>query len=193
MNRMKMLWKRVWRGVIKAALGEGSGSAAYLGRTFAAGFFAGMLVPPGQTPIVLALWIVFDKWLGYRFNLIAACLLTLISNPTTTPMWYYLYYLTGQAMLGGRTMEFGAFVKRLKPLMASFSFDNIWESLALLAKGIGYPIMMGSLVWHVVMAFVGYFLGVWIYGRIQAVRKMRKAHRTHHLAANGTKKSEGEG
>lgn len=159
---------------------EGS-SSAYLGRTFAVGFFGGMLVPMGQSLVCLALWLVIDRLMKLRFNPVLACLLTLISNPLTTPFWFYLFYLTGTAMLGSSALGFDEFSVRLAPLLKNLdNIDSIWESVVLLMKGIGLPILLGSVPWHFMMAFVGYFVGAWLFWRIRkrfekklALRKLR--------------------
>lgn len=161
------------RHIIRSVGLTGEG-AAYFGRTFAAGWFAGMLVPPGQTPIVFVLWMIFDRGLHLRFSLVAACILTLISNPLTTPFWYYIYYLTGQEMLGESTMEFAAFVEGIKPLLSDLSRDGVLESLSMLMKGLGYPVLVGSLVWHALMVFVGYGTGVLVYRALLRRRKKKK-------------------
>jgi|GEM_PF-4819482 len=174
-SELKRSWRRIIFGIVRTIhSGEHSNNPAYLGRTFAVGFFGGMFVPYGQSLICIAIWLVVDRIMHYRFNVVLSCLATLISNPLTTPFWFYLFYLTGQELLGGHAMAFSDFTYKLGPILSGTSEGGFVAGLTLLMKGIGIPILIGSLPWHLIMIPVGYFFGVWVYREFHKLLAYRR-------------------
>jgi uncharacterized protein (DUF2062 family) len=177
LNVIRKSIRRVFRYIIRSFKFRENRNPAYLGRSFAVGFFSGMWVLWGQSGIALALWVVIDRLMHFRFNAVIACLTTLITNPLTTPFWFYLYYLTGQLMLGESAIEFSAFTSELKPVLSTLDVDSIINSIKLLIKGIGWPIAIGSIPWYFIMAAVGYFIGARISVHLRRRQLKKKKHR----------------
>jgi uncharacterized protein (DUF2062 family) len=172
LKKIKRLLRRIYKYIVRSFKDRKNRNPSYMGRTFAVGFFGAMWVLWGQSGIVLALWLVIDRLLRFRFNLVIGCLATLITNPLTTPFWFYIYYLTGQWMLDNSAIRFSAFARELKPLLSTLDMDGIVNSIKMLVKGIGWPILIGSIPWYAIMCSVGYLLGVRI-----AIALRRRQHR----------------
>jgi uncharacterized protein (DUF2062 family) len=150
----------------------------YLGRTFAVGFCVGAFFLYGQTLLCIAVWLVMDRWLKRRFSVLIASLLTFISNPLTTPFILYLYYMTGQALLGNPAVPFSSFLIQAKIILTSIDTSNLSEVLRLLGIKFGCPIALGSLPWHIIMAFIGYNAGIRAYWKLHKILEKKKQLKT---------------
>ena len=174
---VKQTQKRIMRASLRALFKEEKRPSSYLGLTFAVGFSAGMFIFYAQSLLCVLIWLILDRWLKIRFNVIIASLLTFISNPLTTPFILYVYYLTGQAMLGDSVISMTAFWSYAKAFLVDTDGVSLWDGFKLLLMGIGRPIALGSLPWHVIMAFVGYYTGVrfhwWLHKLIDKKRLLR--------------------
>ena len=177
-KNLKLTLRRITFLAARNLFTKENSSPAYLGRTFAIGFSAGMFIIYGQSLLCLAIWLVMDRWLKLRFNLLIASLLTFISNPLTTPFILYLYYLTGQAILGDSIVSLPSFLVQARILLANIGRGNLWHGFKLVAVGIGWPIMLGSLPWHVFMGFLGYGVGVRTHWKLHAIMKKKKYRKT---------------
>ena len=173
----KRVTKRIAFFTARSLFAKEKRTPAYLGRTFAVGFTAGMFIFYGQSLLCLAIWLIMDRWLKFRFSVLIASLLTFISNPLTTPFILYMYYLTGQAMLGDSVVSFASFLTQAKILLMNLERGNLWEGFRLVAVGIGWPIALGSLPWHVVMGFLGYGVGVRTHWRLHKIIEEKKKYR----------------
>jgi uncharacterized protein (DUF2062 family) len=186
----KRTLKRIAFFAARSLLSKETRSPAYLGRTFAVGFCAGMFMIYGQSLLCLAIWLVMDRWLKLRFSVLIASLLTFISNPLTTPFILYLYYLTGQAMLGDSVVSLRYFLVQTRILLTNIDRGNLWEGLKLVTVGIGWPIALGSLPWHVIMTFVGYKTGVRVHWRLNQVMERKKISQTERKAGGNRRVTE---
>jgi uncharacterized protein (DUF2062 family) len=170
----KKILRRVTFLAARRLLAKKNSSPSYLGRTFAVGLCAGMFIIYVQSLQCLAVWLVMDRWLKLRFNVLIASLLTFISNPVTTPFILYLYYLTGQAILGDSVVSLSSFLTQARILLFNIDRGNMMQGLKLVAMGIGWPIMLGSLPWHILMAFLGYGIGVRVHWRLYDIMTKKK-------------------
>ncbi|MDR2098611.1 MAG: DUF2062 domain-containing protein [Rickettsiales bacterium] len=181
LKKINKIIRRIFRYIVRSFKDKENRNPAYLGRSFAVGFFSGMWVLWGQTGIAIAIWFLAGRTRRFRFNVVLACLTTLITNPLTTPAWFYLYYLTGQAMLGGKAIEFANFAQQLKPLLETLDLDSIVNSIKLLAKGIGRPIMIGSIPWYPIIGAIGYYIGARVSVHLRRKRLHKRKHRIRRL------------
>ena len=170
----KRVMKRIAFFTARSLFAKEKRTPAYLGRTFAVGFCAGMFIFYGQSLLCLVIWLIMDRCLKLRFSVLTASLLTFISNPVTTPFILYVYYLTGQVMLGDKVVSFRSFITQARILLMNLERGNLWEGFKLVIMGIGWPITLGSLPWHVIMAFVGYGVGVRVYWRLHKIIEKKK-------------------
>ena len=177
-DSVKSFIRKLYRYILKTFRDKRNKSPAYMGRTFCVGFIAGINPFWGQSLICFIVWSIVDKVFNFRFNLIIACLLTFISNPITTPIMFYIFYITGQFILGETSIPFATFVNEIKTLLIDdFSADHLIETLTLLLKGIGKPILIGNIPWSIVVGIIGYYLGYRISIKLRKKRNKKKKHR----------------
>ncbi|MDR1477238.1 MAG: DUF2062 domain-containing protein, partial [Rickettsiales bacterium] len=175
--------RKIFRHVVRSFRDRDNRSPAYLGRSFSVGFFSGMWVGLGQSVIAIAIWLLIGRTRRFRFSVVIACLTTLLTNPLTTPFWFYLYYITGQVMLGKGSLPFAKFSEKLAPLLQTLDVESLLESLKLLARGIGWPILIGSGPWYFIMAAVGYWLGARIAIYLRRRQHAKKKRRIRRMIA----------
>ena len=109
---------------------------------------------------VLLTWTVATRLLKWEFALIPALAFIWITNIFTIIPTYYVYYVTGQAMLGhwSDIAGYGAFAALFAstaPANAGF-FEAIWAWIQTLLTYWGLPIVLGSIPWTILMAWLGY-------------------------------------
>ena len=121
---------------------------SYLARSNAIGMGLAFAPFPGQVPVVLALWVLLRRS-KYRFSLAISIAWTFISNVFTNLPLFYLYYLTGAYL---RQDETAFSYAELKELFANSIFQA--------AGQIGVNILYGSLLYMLIFAALGYYLGI---------------------------------
>ncbi len=159
----------------------------------ARGVFYGVLI--GLTPTVgVQMGIVFAFWLLLRsirrdldFNLIAAVAWTWISNALTLPPLYYVFFVTGQVLLGrwDDLAGYDAFaVKLAAALPADASWlDAIWVYTVNLFQNFGEPMFMGCIPWAAAGSWIAYKWSLGLVTRFQALRS-RDARRRRQRRAS---------
>ena len=149
----------------------------YTARGVAVGTFWALTPTVGvQMAVVLVHWWISRKWLGRDFSVVNAMAWTWITNVFTLLPFYYLFYVTGQFMMGSDDVTgYSGFVK-------------LWDATASSDGGEGTPISeliqtWGALLlkdWFAAMAIgsIPYaFIGGWLAWRwaLAAVRAYRGA------------------
>ncbi len=165
----------------------------------ARGVFYGVLV--GLTPTIgVQMGIVFAIWLALRsirrdlgFNLIAAIAWTWISNALTLPPLYYVFFITGQVLLGrwDDLAGYDTFAAKLAgalPADASW-LDAIWVYTVNLFQTFGEPMFMGCIPWAVAGSWIAYKWSLRLVTRFQSLRD-RGARRRQQRAAAGRREAE---
>ncbi len=109
---------------------------------------------------VLLTWTVATRLLKWEFALIPALAFIWVTNIFTIIPTYYVYYVTGQAMLGHWSdiagyEAFAALFASTAPADAGF-FEAIWAWIQTLLTYWGLPIVLGSIPWTILMAWLGY-------------------------------------
>ncbi len=131
---------------------------------------------------VLLSWTVGSRIIGWHFALIPALAFTWVTNILTIVPVYYVYYITGQLLLGHWSDiagydAFAALFASTAPADASF-FEAIWAWFQTLLTYWGVPIVLGSIPWTILIAWAG-FRGslrvVQAYRRRRAERMARRA------------------
>lgn len=137
-----------------------------------------------QMGFVVLNWIVANR-LGWNFALIPALAFTWVTNILTIVPTYYVYYVTGQAMLGHWSDvagydAFAALFASTAPPDAGF-FESIWAWIQTLLTYWGLPIVLGSVPWTILIGWAGYRLSlnfIRAYRRSRAERMARRARET---------------
>lgn len=139
---------------------------------------------------VLLTWTIATRLLKWDFALIPALAFIWVTNIFTIIPTYYVYYVTGQAMLGHWSgiagyEAFAALFASTAPADAGF-FEAIWAWIQTLLTYWGVPIVLGSIPWTILMAWLGYRVSLKL---IQAYRR-RRAER---MARPGAARPQDEG
>jgi uncharacterized protein (DUF2062 family) len=147
----------------------------------ARGIFVGLLV--ALTPTVgIQMAIVAGIWAVVRlvrpawdFNVVVGMLWTWLTNIFTVPPIYYVFLITGEAMLGrwGEAGGYAVFSERMVELLqtdATF-LESLWVHAAGIFDAWGVPMLLGSLPWAIVGAFLGYWWSLRLIRRFRARRR----------------------
>ena len=125
-----------------------------------------------QMVIVAGVWamvrVLHPSW---GFNVVIGMIWTWLTNVFTAPPIYYVFFITGEGMLGrwGETGGYAIFQQRLvKLLQTDVTF---LESLLIYVVGIfeawGMPMMIGCVPWSIGGAFLGYWWSLRLIHRFQ--------------------------
>lgn len=136
----------------------------------ARGLAVGMLVAltptfGAQIAIVMAIWTVLKVVRpAWDFNAVVASAWTFTTNVITVPPAYFIFYLTGQAMMG-RWEETGSYADFSQRLNDGLAADAGWlKSLYLytvnLFDAFGVPMFVGSIPYSILGGVLGYKLGL---------------------------------
>lgn len=154
----------------------------YIALTVCIGVIAGIAPIIGQAYICVLAWTIL-RFFKIRFNLIASCALTFISNPLTTPFLYYLFYMTGQMLLGENMIPFSSFVSQLNATFKDgYSFEMLTETLSNLLHGIAKPMLLGYIPWGIIGGIVGYFLGYQVAAKLHLRMQKRELLRSRFIS-----------
>ena len=142
-----------------------------------------------QMGLCFLTWLFTVRVLRWHFNIVIAMAWTWTTNVLTMVPAYYLFYQTGQLMLGrfGGMTGYGEFVALWDKNMASVD-GGFWQSLSdsalLLLQDGGLPMVIGCLPWAALGAWAGYVWTLRFATRYQQARHRRhEARRARREAA----------
>jgi uncharacterized protein (DUF2062 family) len=133
-----------------------------------------------QMPLVFAHWFLSRRLFGWDFSLINGLAWTWLSNVFTLLPIYYLFFLTGQVMLG-RMDDLTGYEGFLK-LMGGASDVSLgdWESMRgwfeVIIEGWGVSMLVGCVPWTIFSGWVAYIWSLAFVRNYRAKRLGRKAH-----------------
>jgi uncharacterized protein (DUF2062 family) len=154
-------------------------TAAYSARGTAVGLAWAFTPTVGiQMPLVLITWLIARRFLRWDFSLILGLAWTWTTNVFTALPCYYLFYITGRAMLG-RWDEVSGYARFLDLWHSFFRDDQTLEQQVatmfdVLVKDWGIAMWVGCLPWSALVAFLGYR---WSLKFIHAYRHAREHRR----------------
>jgi len=124
---------------------------------------------------VLLTWTISTRLLNWHFALLPALAFIWVTNIFTIVPTYYVYYVTGQAMLGHWSeiagyKAFAALFASTAPPDAGF-FEAVWAWVQTLLTYWGVPIVLGSIPWTILMGWLGYRVSLKL---IRAYRERRQ-------------------
>lgn len=162
----RQYFRRVLRPISRLEL-----SPTHVANTMCVGLGVGLIAPPGvQLAVVGVIWGV-GRFVGLRFNLAVACVLTLITNPFTFVPIYTMYFGVGCWMT---TCGAGNF--QVESLLQTFQDEG---TMAVLRQS-GYfmlLILLGGLPFSVSGGIFGYYFGRTVGRRLQHRRETRVERR----------------
>ncbi len=113
-----------------------------------------------QMFMIAGTWLFLTKVVKWEFSLLAGLGWTWTSNVFTMIPLYYLFYITGQIMLGnfGDISGFGEFSQLVKDISNNGDL-TFWEKTSMwmvnLFKGWGVPMFLGSVPWAILSSWLG--------------------------------------
>jgi len=138
-----------------------------------------------QMLLVFVYWIAARRFFKWDFSLILAMAWTWTTNVVTLVPCYYLFYMTGQIMLGrfDDLSGYGEFVRFFDSQdVDDFAMDHlesIWAHTVMLFEGWALPLVIGCLPWAAIGAWAGY---VWSLRFIKGHRANKRKRRAARLA-----------
>lgn len=137
-----------------------------------------------QMAAVLLTWLVLEKWLKWEFSLVNGLAWTWTTNIVTIIPTYYVFYVTGQFMLGRFDDISGYDSFRQLFDTADIADASFWDKLMswmhTLISGWGLPILVGSIPWTILGGWLAYAVSLRFmreYQRRRAERMQRARDR----------------
>lgn len=158
-------------------------SADFTARGVFYGVLIGLTPTVGvQMPIILGIWFLLRSFnRAWDFNLVIAAAWTWCSNALTLPPLYYLFFVTGQVMLGrwDDLAGYDAFTSRLAATMAADAswLEALWVYTYSLFNNFGVPMFMGCIPWAVLGSWIAYRWSFGVINKFHEIRLHRRAAR----------------
>ncbi|MBL8659591.1 MAG: DUF2062 domain-containing protein [Rhodospirillales bacterium] len=131
-----------------------------------------------QMYLVLMTWLVARRSSRFDFSLLIAAAWTWVTNIFTMGPTYYVFYLTGKLMTGQLSAARGYqhFVDKFQAVLAQHEgfIDKLYASVAMIAHDQGVPMLIGSVPWAIVSAWLGYHLTLRYVHRRRRARSARR-------------------
>lgn len=132
-----------------------------------------------QMPLVLVIWLAVRRLRpAWNFNLLVAMAWTWVTNVLTIPPLYYLYVVTGRALLGwwDRIKGFETFESRLSETLSpqAGGLETVWVYTVNFIEKFGLPVFVGSIPWTILGSWLGYTWSLALIRRIRARRRHRR-------------------
>lgn len=156
----------------------------------ARGVFFGLLVALSPTtgiqmPMIFVIWLLVRKFRSsWNFNLLVALAWTWVTNVLTIPPLYYLYVVTGRALLGwlDRIKSFETFESRLSETLSPDAgwLEALWVYTVNFIDKFGLPVFVGSIPWTIMGSWLGYKWSLALIRRVRARRRRMEVSDAHH-------------
>ena len=129
-----------------------------------------------QMAIVLLTWLITRRLLRWDFNVIVGFAWTWISNPLTFIPIYYVFYVTGQFLLGrwDNLLGYDSFLVRSQELQDAAFFEAIRICFSTIVWGWGSAMVVGCIPYAALGGFFGYRWGLQFTVRYRAARELRR-------------------
>jgi len=134
-----------------------------------------------QMGLCFLTWLFTVRVLRWDFNIVIAMAWTWTTNLLTMLPAYYLFFLTGQIMLGrvGGMTGYGEFLALWDKNVPGAEALGFWQWLGeyavILFHGWGLPMLIGCLPWSALGGWAGYVWTLRFVTRYQAARQRRRA------------------
>lgn len=138
-----------------------------------------------QMGLCLVTWLVARRFFKWDFSLLVSCAWTWATNVVTMLPCYYVFYVTGQLILGrfGDLSGYHDFLALWQSNVGDDEFvDFDWlQYVEQLLVGWGLPLLVGSIPWAVLGSWAGYVWSLrFIRGHREARQRRRLARRRDH-------------
>ncbi len=137
--------------------------------------------PVGQMGLAFGVWIIARRLFNWDFSLIQGLAWTWVTNVFTAAPCYYLFFLTGQILLG-RWHDLSGYDSFVSAFSGLFSGEaGFLQSLYNLARVVvldwGLAMYLGAIPWAALAGWLGYRLGLRFVIAYRAARARRWARR----------------
>ena len=176
-------FKRACRLRLVVPLKRSVHSPEHIARGVGIGMFWAMTPTVGiQMVFCFVTWVVARRLFNWDFHLIISLAWTWITNVLTLLPSYYLFFLTGQIILGRFDDRSGynefllSYDKNFAAAGSVGYWEGIWLYIVLLFEGWGVPMLIGCVPWAILGGWAGY---AWSLKFINGYRsaKLRRASR----------------
>jgi len=156
-------FKRACRLRLVVPLKRSVHSPEHIARGVGIGMFWAMTPTVGiQMVFCFVTWVVARRLFKWDFHLIISLAWTWITNVLTLLPSYYLFFLTGQILLG-RFDDLSGYNEFLLSYDKNFTatgsvgyWEGVWLYVVLLFKGWGVPMLIGCVPWAILGGWAGY-------------------------------------
>jgi uncharacterized protein (DUF2062 family) len=134
-----------------------------------------------QMPLVFVTWIIARRLFNWDFSLLLGLAWTWVTNAFTLVPTYYLFYLTGQMMLG-HWSDLSGYDRFAETWGQAFSPDlTLWQQVVIMSRVLvldwGAAMWLGSLPWAALTGFLGYRYSLKFVHAHRHARRERMARR----------------
>jgi uncharacterized protein len=140
-----------------------------------------------QMVLVFGSWLIARRKPNWDFSLLVGLAWTWVTNVFTLIPTYYLYYVTGQFLLGRHDAITG-YDRFSRAWQAALEAEGYILPLVMYAKAVatghGAPIVVGSIPFCFGIAWIGYRWSLKFVIRLRKVRMERKARKQRDKAAS---------
>lgn len=130
-----------------------------------------------QMMLVGGAWAFLDRVLKWRFSLAQGLTWTWVTNVFTMIPFYYLFYVTGQAMMGRSLSGYASFQNVIQSVLAtpgSFWDKTVAWCVAMVSEW-GLPMVVGCVPWAILFGWASYAFAYRLVQRHQKARRKRNA------------------
>lgn len=142
-----------------------------------------------QMALCFFTWVITRKFFNWDFSVVIAMAWTWTTNVLTAFPCFYLFFITGQIILG-RFDDLSGYDQFLTEWDAHVVenqemgyLESAWQYTILLAKGWGVPLVIGCLPWSALGGFGGYYISLRFIRRHRAAKQRRRAEKLKQMQA----------
>jgi hypothetical protein len=183
---------RIFRYRLMIPLQRSAHPPEYVARGVMVGLAWGMTPTVGvQMGLCFLTWLVAKRWFNWDFSFVIAMAWTWTTNVLTMFPTYYLFFVTGQFFLGryDSVADYDVFLASWNQNAGGVETMGYWEwawtHSVMLVKGWGLPMLLGSLPWAALAAWLGYISSLRFVRRYRMIKADRAARRHEARATSG--------
>lgn len=111
-----------------------------------------------QMVIVGGIWAVFDRMMNWKFSLVQGLTWTWITNVFTMIPFYYLFFVTGQFMMGREMSGYEAFAATTRAALETPGnfLEKTWAWCVAMLSEWGTPMVLGCVPWAILFGWLSY-------------------------------------
>ena len=151
-----------------------------------------------QMGMVVVIWLIARHVFHWHFSVVLGCAWTWMTNYITAPPMYYVFYVTGQLMLGrwDDLAGYHAFAEISRSFFSPPDLDAIDLAKFYITNvflGWGVPMLVGCVPFVIIGGALGYWWCLRFVIRYRAARQQRRARRAERARSRATPAAEHDG